>query len=143
MKTRIPSFSMMEIIVALAIGAVVLGISYSGYQIITKTGMKITKLRKSQLNIENALSIIYYDFYSSEDLTSSGNGLVFHDQSRNISYTEISHGVVRTQLNVSDTFYDINLLTQNEQLIINIANQEAIILDRPNSALSKLPPIEN
>jgi len=143
MKTRIPGFSMMEIIVALAIGAIVLGISFTGFQIVSKAGLKISKLRKSQLMAENALSIIYYDFYAAEQIISVGNKYAFQDQDRLVFYSSFGDALIRTQLNNSDTFNNIGLSLQNKDLIINILDQEPIQLQRPLSAYSKLTAIEN
>ena len=133
----------MELVVAMAIGATVLMLAYGGFQILAKTSSRVSSLRNSQLIAENAISRIYSDFYSSEEIKLLNNEILFLDQHQITSYKDFGSGVIRIQQNVRDTFPALKISLNNNDLIINYGDQDPIVLQWPASAFSNLPPIEN
>ena len=137
---RVNSFSLVELVVAMAFGGIVLMIGYGGYELFTQTTNRFGSALEKQIQVESNLSTIYRDFYASEVITTENGVLSFYDLNRVISYQSDNGIWTRIQNGRIDTMeIEIKQIGVN-QLEIKLHNHAPIVLELPETALSKLTP---
>jgi hypothetical protein len=131
----------MELVVALAIGVVVLSLGYYAYSLVAHSLHKLDQKRQRQLTLENSIALINLDFYGAEEVVNVNDRLCFINQSNTVSYARNNGMLIRYAQHKNDTFFDVSIRTIPTGLQINVLDFEKIELEYLKSSLTELPPI--
>ena len=121
MNRRLPAFTLIELIIAMALSGIVIGIIYSSYMIIEKQ-YNLIKLRDQKISqIKNLNFMLENDFKECESIIKNLNEISLKKEGNInfIVYHFEENYIIRNKLNNLDTFW-----VKTKDLEANFLNQE-------------------
>lgn len=121
MNRRLPAFTLIELIIAMALSGIVIGIIYSSYMIIEKQ-YNLIKLRDQKISqIKNLNFMLENDFKECESIIKNLNEISLKKEGNSnfIVYNFEENYIIRNKLNNLDTFW-----VKTKDLEANFLNQE-------------------
>jgi predicted Zn-dependent peptidase len=102
-KRKIPAFTIMEVTITMLISAIVIGITYTAFSIITRSYHSFDSKHKDMAAVLRLDELLQKDFNRAEIVLKDTNGIVLKDSSRIIKYRFNADYVLRIGIMV-DTF---------------------------------------
>lgn len=142
MSKRLAAFSLVELVVAMAIAGTVLLIGYQLLMIVTQYYHKYENLSESIQTSRSSLSTVYYDFSRAEQIVNYDDAIQFIDKNQKTNYYNFYDAVIRIRGSKSDTFPDLNLSFLDNTLSIIHQGEHSFILVKPISVQQKINQLE-
>jgi len=93
---RLPAFTVLELTLAMLISAVVLGIAYSGYSLVSKSYSRYQNRNEKLATLARLDELLKKDFYKADYIGLDSSGIRFVKDSILLSgYSLIPHGLIR------------------------------------------------
>lgn len=102
-KKRIPAFTIMEVTVTMLISAIVIGITYTAFSIITRSYHAFDNKHKDMAVVLRLDELLQKDFNRAEIILKDTGGIALMDSSRTIKYRFSPDYILRIGITV-DTF---------------------------------------
>ncbi|MBW4890133.1 hypothetical protein KXQ82_10420 [Mucilaginibacter sp. HMF5004] len=103
-KHRVKAFTIMEVTISMLIAAIVIGITYTSYNIIGKSYLSF-KTRNDDIAVLNRVDeLLKRDFEQANMIADSGNGLLINKDNMTDVHYEFNRGTIIRKSGVIDTF---------------------------------------
>ena len=104
MMTKLPAFTLIEVIVAMIIGSLVISFSYKGFSLMNENFTRYAELHRSIMDDYRLEALMEHDFGGARLIETEDQGFLFTEVGVKITYRFLKTQVVRSQQPISDTF---------------------------------------
>ena len=102
-QTKLRAFTILEIIIAMLISAILVGMTYTAYTIISKSYLDFIIKNKQMETAIQLDRLLKKDFYSAKKISRDNDGIQLQTDSIPVTYVFNPDFITRTQL-ITDTF---------------------------------------
>jgi len=103
MRNRLPAYTILEVIIAMLITAVLIGIIYSAFTIVNRAYLSFDKKQGGLSSLLQVDRLLKRDFSASAIVWQTGHGIAMSNDSAAVSYTLLPGQIIRTA-QITDTF---------------------------------------
>jgi len=104
MKTKVKAFTILEVTITMLIAAVVISITYTAYEIVSKSFISFKSKNEDMAMVANIDHLLKRDFDRADIILSANTGIELRQQDKPVIYYEFANAYIVRKSGAIDTF---------------------------------------